>query len=85
MAKPPKTLEQLVQEARNGKTTFTAEDIRGLMGCPAHTIRLWAKQAPQYLPGPLREPILSGNPEDIYNARVRFPAIPVLRYFGADI
>lgn len=85
MARKAKTLADLVEEVRAGKTVLTAEDIHGVMGVSAHTIRLWAKQAPQFLPGPMREPILSGNPADLYNARVKFPAIPTLRYFGADI
>lgn len=81
-----KTLEELTAMVKAGKTTFTAEDISGVMGTKAHTIRLWAKQAPQFLPGPLRDPIISGtDPTNINYARVRFPAIPVLRYFGVNI
>lgn len=81
-----KTLEELTAMARAGKATFTADDIAGVMGCNAHTIRLWAKQAPQFLPEPMRSPIITGqDPDNTNYARVRFPAIPVLRYFGVNI
>lgn len=81
-----KTLTELVAMAKAGKATFSAGDLEGVVGTKAHTIRVLAKQAPQRLPPPMREPIITGeNPEDSYYSRVRFPAIPVLRYFGADI
>lgn len=83
---PKKTLDELVDMAKAGKATFSAGDLEGVMGCNAHTIRLMAKTAPQHLPPPMRDAIITGqDPADIYYSRVRFPAIPVLRYFGADI
>lgn len=81
-----KTLIELTEMAKAGKTTFTAEDVSGVLGINAHTLRLYAKQAPQFLPPPMREPIISSTkPGNLAYARVRFPALPLLRYLGANI
>lgn len=79
------TARDLLHLAQSGREYFTAEQLSGVLGMNAHTIRLQAKQAPQFLPEPLRNPIFgTSNTRDNYYARVRWPVRPVLLYLGFD-
>lgn len=85
---PPKKLNRydLLKLAEDGAEFFTAEQLCGVLGTNAHTLRLQAKQAPWFLPEPLRQPIIgTANPKSNYYARVRWPVMPVLKYLGLEL
>jgi hypothetical protein len=69
---PKKTLQDLIESS---KEFFVAEDVAGVLGCDAHTLRLTARQRPELLQFPC---ICMGN-------RVKIPRIPFLRTMGIEV
>lgn len=67
-----KTLQDLIDSE---KDFFVAEDVAGVLGCDAHTLRLTARQRPELLQFPV---ICMG-------ARVKIPRIPFLRTMGVTV
>lgn len=67
------TLQELVQ--RVDREFFTPQDVCGVLGADPQTIRIAARQRPEWLGFPV---ILVGN-------RVKIPRIPFLRYMGVAI
>ena len=67
-----KTLQDLIDSE---KDFFVAEDVAGVLGCDAHTLRPTARQRPELLQFPT---ICMGN-------RVKIPRIPFLRTMGVAV
>lgn len=75
-----KTLDDLIT---SNKPYFTADDVCGVLGSDAHTIRLMAKQRPDLLGFPVT---VIGSPEnDCHYARVKIPRLPFLRFMGVNV